>query len=406
MMRQITKCEVCGCENIVPVLNLGEHPLCDDLLSIGSDKKCKMYPIEIVFCNECKTAHQRFQPSKEIIFPETYHYRAHLTEDVLNGMESLVIACENEYASLTGKTVLDIGCNDGSLLGIFRRHGANVIGVEPTGAAREAKAQGIEVWQEYFTPKTALKIKVSYPRIDFITFTNVFAHIENLPELVSAMQILLDEDTIIVIENHYLGSILEKNQFDTFYHEHPRSYSLTSFEFIAKQLQRHIQKVEFPSRYGGNIRVFLAKQEGEGSGVSQILEKEEGFLKDFQHMNTCIENWKKKKKRQILSVVKHYGKLPAKAFPGRAAILLKLLELDENQIFAVYEKSGSQKIGNYVPGTRIPILDEVEFFASQDLQECPLLNLAWHIHTEIETYMRQHGYTGEIIDIVSMEDFE
>lgn len=405
-MNQITQCEVCGNADLVTVLNLGENPLCDDLLPIGSDKTCQEYPIEIVFCNACKTAHQKFQPPKETIFPDTYHYRAHFTEDVLKGMENLVVACENNYGSLNGKTVLDIGCNDGSLLGIFRKHGARVIGVEPTGAAKDAKAQGIEVWQEYFTPETARKINAAYPKIDFITFTNVFAHIENLPELVTAVNGLSDDDTVVVIENHYLGSILEKNQFDTFYHEHPRSYSLTSFAVIAKQLHRHIQKVEFPSRYGGNIRVFLARQGTESSAVFQVLESEKHFLNDFQHMNACIARWKERKKEQILSAVGQHGKLSAKAFPGRAAILLKLLELDEKLIAAVYEKSGSQKIGNYVPGTRIPIRDEVEFFASTELQEHPVLNLAWHIHDEIEMYMRQHGYKGEIIDIASMEDFE
>ena len=71
--------------------------------------------------------------------------------------------------------------------------------------------------------------KKKFKRIDIITFTNVFAHIENLGELISNIRKLINKDTILVIENHYLGSIIEKKQFDTFYHEHPRTYSFTSF---------------------------------------------------------------------------------------------------------------------------------------------------------------------------------
>ena len=68
--------------------------------------------------------------------------------------------------------------------------------------------------------------------------------------------------TMLVIENYYLGAVLEHRQFDTFYYEHPRTYSLNSFRYIAKSLGVELQGVEFPERYGGNIRVFLGGPEG------------------------------------------------------------------------------------------------------------------------------------------------
>ena len=96
-----------------------------------------------------------------------------------------------------------------------------------------------------------------------------------------------------------------------------------------------------------------------------------------------------------------HGKLSAKAFPGRAAILIRLLGIDENHIRAVHEKTGSGKIGHYVPGTRIPIVSDADFVAGTG----PLLNLAWHISDEIRAYMASAGYSGQIIDILSIEDF-
>ena len=65
---------------------------------------------------------------------------------------------------------------------------------------------------------------------------------------------------MIIIENHYLGEVIKKTQFDTFYHEHPRTYSLSSFMKIADNLKMNITKFEFPKRYGGNIRVFIEKK--------------------------------------------------------------------------------------------------------------------------------------------------
>ncbi len=83
-------CEVCGSRSIVEVLNLGEHPLCDDLIPIGSNTTCTMYPIDIVFCTNCFTAFQNYDVEKKLLFPQTYHYRARMTGSVLSGMKDLV----------------------------------------------------------------------------------------------------------------------------------------------------------------------------------------------------------------------------------------------------------------------------------------------------------------------------
>ena len=103
-------------------------------------------------------------------------------------------------------------------------------------------------------------------------------------------------------------------------------------------------------------------------------------------------------------MVKQHGSLKAKAFPGRAAILVKLLELDTDTITVVYEKPGSLKIGYYLPGTKIPIHSDEEMYKLEDKTQ-PIINLAWHIPNEIHTYLRKHLLTGPIIDILSEEDF-
>ena len=207
---------------------------------------------------------------------------------------------------------------------------------------------------------------------------------------------------MLIIENHYLGSILRKNQFDTFYHEHPRTYSLKSFNFIAKKLNVNILKVQFPKRYGGNIRVILGRRKAkESKKIFYLISKEKKFIKDFQKMNSLIKNWKIKKFNEINKLYLKNGKLIAKAFPGRAAILIKLLNLNENYISAVYEKPNSKKIGHYVPGTKIPILsDNLLFKKIKQRKINIIINLAWHLSKEIKNYLRSKKYKKIIFDIL------
>ncbi len=400
---EIVKCEVCDSTELVSKINLGIHPICDDLIKIGDSRKNAEYPIEIVFCINCKTAHQKYQIDKKQLFPSDYHYRARFTGDVLKGMEGLVNDLETKFGSLQGKTVLDIGCNDGSLLNFFKAKGAETFGIEPTDAFKDVN-NGHVIYNGYFDKNAVDHYLMNAQRPDVITFTNVFAHIEDLNGLLDNLKILMKEDTLLVIENHYLGAVLEKNQFDTFYHEHPRTYSLTSFFHIAKKLGRQVVSANFPSRYNGNVRVVISDPAIYGSldleddEIKLQLYNETFFGENLNYMNLGITHWKVKKKIEILTAFAKYGKLEVKAFPGRAAIPIKLLGLTEDHIKCVYEKPGNLKIGYKVPGTNIPILSDDEM-GDLSQKEC-ILNLAWHISSEIETYLRDKGFNGQLINII------
>lgn len=405
-MFEIHRCEVCGNDQLEKVLNLGAHPMCDDLVPVGDPRVCREYPIEILYCETCRTAHQRFQVPKQDLFPTTYHYRSRFTADVLSGMKQLVDDCVMRQGSLKGKRILDVGCNDGSLLGFFRDAGGVTFGIEPTGAAADARQKGHVVENDFLTPAVADRFAKQHGQPHMIVFTNVFAHIENLGEVLDSLRRLMSHETLLVIENHYLGGVVAGRQFDTFYHEHPRTYSCSSFVAIAKTLGMNLIDVAFPSRYGGNIRVVLGKQAATDSlALADVLAREEQFGAKLKAMQSEIHRWKLAKSHEIGKQVRKYGQLHAKAFPGRAAILVKLLELDADEIDCVYEKPGSMKIGHYLPGTRIPICSDDDF-PSLEREPPVLLNLAWHISTEIRSYLSQRGYHGDVIDILAPQDFK
>ena len=398
-------CEVCGSLNFKNVLDLGKHPMCDDLIQIGDTRECKEYPIKIKLCQSCNTALQEYSVPKIELFPNSYHYRSRHTQDVLDGMKELVENINIKLGSLDKKHVLDIGCNDGSLLNIFRDKGAITRGFEPTGAYLDARESGHEVYNNFFDIENANKYVSEFGEPDIITFTNVFAHIENLPSLIDSLKVIINESkTTLVIENHYLGKVLEKMQFDTFYHEHPRTYSLGSFVEIAKSLNLNICDASFPSRYGGNIRVILSNnsklklENGLDEHLNKTLQKENYFLAEFQKLNDFINKWKVDKSQELQILVSKYGPLTAKAFPGRSAIPIKLLNLDTHIIEKTHEKPLSAKLNHFIPSTRIPIRSDDEINYGE--YNKPIVNFAWHIDKEITNYLRNKGFQGEIVNII------
>ena len=304
-----------------------------------------------------------------------------MTQSVLDFMRDFTKSCNSLKPIDNNTRILDIGCNDGSLLSIFKElYGCHTTGVDPTGAIQDAKGRIDSDINGFFDINLAKRLSESGYKADFITFTNVFAHIEGLEDLCQALKLVASKDCIIAIENHYLGEILRKNQFDTFYHEHPRTYSAKSFEYVAKQLDRKLLKIEFSARYGGNIRAFIGSQDLD---TNHEMPDESDFRSSFVRMNKSLEIWKTKAKNLVDDLVRENGNKPivAKAFPGRAAILLELLNLNSDHISAIYEIKGSIKTGHYAPGTRIPIRPEAELFESG--YNGPILNLAWHLSNEV-----------------------
>tara|TARA_E500000178_G_scaffold355567_1_gene428681 strand:+ start:847 stop:2055 length:1209 start_codon:yes stop_codon:yes gene_type:complete len=401
----INKCEICGQKKLLPVLSLGSHPLCDDLIKVGSNKKSKLHKIEIIFCKDCIIAYQKYPVSKKTLFPKNYHYRSKFTKDVITGMKEVLNKSKNLCGSLRNKVVLDIGCNDGSLLDFFKKKGAITVGIEPTNAADEAKSNGHAIYKSYFDKNTVLKVKKKYKQIDIIAFTNVFAHIENLRLLIKNLKQLISKDTYLIIENHYLGSVIKKKQFDTFYHEHPRTYSLQSFLKISKLLNANLINYSFPKRYGGNIRVIYSRKNFFYLNIKKNrLKKEKKYFVKLKNMKIFINRWKFKKGKLLENLVKKHGALPAKGFPGRAAILIKLLNLDKNHLRCVHEQNMSNKVGHYVPGTKIPIVPDKQLKKLN--KTTPIINLAWHIKDEIKKYLIKKNIRNKVIEVLEHKDFK
>jgi hypothetical protein len=135
----------------------------------------------------------------------------------------------------------------------------------------------------------------------------------------------------------------------------------------------------------------------------KLLREEKKFLTKFKKMNRGIDKWKKQKMLIIKKLNRDFGPLPAKAFPGRASILINTLGLNEKNISYISEQPGSKKIGHYVPGTRIPIVSDNKFLRNSKINV--IINFVWHIEKEIKNYLEIIKCSSKILNIISKKDY-
>jgi hypothetical protein len=276
----------------------------------------------------------------------------------------------------------------------FKKSGCETIGIEPSDAIQEHNGSIDFAFQGYFDEKVVSQLKALGKKIDLVVFTNVFAHIEDLPSLLGNVKQLLNKDASLVIENHYLGTVVETGQFDTFYHEHPRTYSVKSFFHIAETLGLSIHRLDFPGRYGGNIRVTMKSHTLTGSNRELIVPDENWIPDAFRGLQTDFLKWRDETSTHIRNLALEGNPIYGKSLPGRAVMLINSLELDASLMRAVFEKPDSPKLGHFIPGTNIPVISDKEL--SLLGPDDALIIWGWHIEREITAYLSNLGVKARL----------
>ena len=210
--------------------------------------------------------------------------------------------------------------------------------------------------------------------------------------------LILEKDGVFISESHYLVSLIQTNQYDTIYHEHLRYYSLNSLKYLFHKYGLRIIHAKKINTHGGSIRVYVTKNKKFkiNKSINKILNFEKKYL-----------NWKtfKKFKREVVqskinlySILKNIKnsnkKICGIGAPARASTLINFVGLDENIIDYVLEIDGSKKIGNYMPGTKIPIFSEKKLFVDQPDYA---IIFSWHIAAELKSKLRKKGFKGKFI---------
>ncbi len=382
----INFCQICNSKNINLVIDLGFQPLADDLLvEKNKNLPATIYPIKIYLCKSCRLLQNNFIVGDKKLYNKNYHYIPGISKTVEKNLFDLAKKLVSLYKLEKDDLIVDIGCSDGTLLKSFKKLGYwNLVGVEPTNTIFYAKKGGIKTFQDFFNTKSANKILRKFGKAKLITTTNVFAHTGELKEFIKAVNVLLSKNGIFVLENHYLKDIVEKVQFDSFYHEHLRTYSLKSLIKLMKYYKLNIVDAYTTERYNGNIQAHFGKKKLKISkNIKQILDKEKKSKLD--ELSTYI-SFKEKIEKAKIDLQNFLNKNPklsiiGKAFPARASVILNYFSFLKDKLSYIAEQPTSLKLNNYIAGTSIKIVDsKILIKKKPDI----IIIFAWHLFKEIK----------------------
>ena len=396
--KAITKCQISNSKNLESLIFLGFLPPVNTLRKIGSTLEEEIsFPAELLYCNKSKLAQLGCIVDKEILFPYTYPYTSSTTKILRENFANLYSDTKKIVDLNKKDLIIDIGSNDGNLLSNFKNN-HKVLGVTPEKIGNIAIKRGIPTIIDYFNNKTVKKILNKHGKAKIITATNVFAHIDNINQIVKNILKTLKSDGVFISESHYLLPLIKTVQYDTIYHEHLRYYSLQSLNYLFKKHKLEIIDTKEIPTHGGSIRVYAARK-GKfkiSKNVKKQLNKEKKYLnkKSFNQFKKNVVNSKIGLFNLINKIKNNNKTIYGVGAPSRASTLINYLGLDQDIIDCVLEINGSYKIGNYIPGTKIPILNENIL-----KREKPdyLILFSWHIKNELKRNLKRKGFKGKFI---------
>ena len=394
-------CQITNKKNLIEVIDLGNQPLADSLIEKKNlNKKEKKYPLKLLRSPTLGYAQLSYVVPGEKVYHPNYPYRPGITKEILMHYEDQVKENIKKLNLQKGDLVVDIGSNDGSLLSYYKKFNMNIAGVEPTNIANIANKNKIFTLKKFFNLLSSNHIIKLKGKAKLITSTNVFAHMATLHDVMLGVLNLMDRNSYFIIENHYIKDILEYNQYDSVYHEHIRNYSLKSLIYLFNQYNLKVIDAVVVDRYNGSIKVTATNNLNikPNPRVNKLLKIEEEFglfkSKIWNEFKSNIIRSKKELKNMLINLKKQNKKVVGNSCPARCSTLLNYCDIGVDLINYIAEQPSSLKLNKYLPGVKLPIVNnEILFKEQPDF----VLILAWHLYKPIIKSLKSKGLKSKFI---------
>lgn len=382
-MSMITECRSCGSTDLTPILSLGsQYP--SNFVELNSiPDKNEQIPLELIFCEkkDCGLLQLKHTVSRELLYKE-YWFRSGLNEKMVDALKDITKSVEKRLSLSENDIVLDIGCNDGTLLRSYRSK-VRLVGFEPaSNLVNEASKDTDLIINNFFS---FYEFVQHFPneRIKAITSIAMFYDLEDPNSFVSDIVNCLDQDGIWVIQMAYLIPMLELNAFDNIVHEHLEYWSLKSVKRLLEEHGLEIFDVELNDVYGGSFRIFIKTKKNEKTNiensVDEFLKKEDefGLEKKETYLNFAnrVNSLKDKLNDFIKEELSNGKSIYAYGASTKGNTLLQFYNLNNKLILKAADRD-SRKFGKMTIGSNIPVISEEQ---ARDEKPDYFLVLPWHL---------------------------
>ena len=396
----LTECRICKGTNLIKYLDLGKVPLVNRYVPKSEvDKEDQKFPLEITLCNDCALSQLSVIVDPKVMYTN-YFYRSSISKTFRDHCFELAKDSVNRFNLKENDLIVDIASNDGCALKEFKKFGVKVLGIDPAkNLAELAIKEGVPTITEFWNEETAKKVLEQHGEASIITAMNVFAHVHDLDSFINGVKILIKGSGVFALEFPYLLNFVNKNEFDTTYHEHLSYFLVKPLIHLFKRHGMEIFDIEKFTIHGGCIRVYIKKETNKSVKVNSDaikwlleLEKDLGLYNVTTYIN--FSNDVEKIRNDLLDLLiklKNQGKIiAAYGASAKGNILTNYCNISNELISYVIDDT-PEKQGYFTPGNHIPIVN-----SSYLKEQKPdyLLLLAWNFADELIAKTQEYKNSG------------
>ena len=375
-------CRVCDSQDLELAVDLGRQPWCNHFLAKEEVGREPFYPLRVMHCDRCRTAQLDYTVPKEIMFGD-HTYLSGVTKSLSEHFQRIAEEVDSRFMSaVQGKSVLDIGSNDGTQLKHFKALGYDILGVESSKTtAKIGNDAGIKTLNTFFNLEVVGRLARKF---HVINASGVFFHLEELHSVTDGIREALHEEGVFVVQFLYMKRIVENLAFDQIYHEHLLYYNLQTIEVLLNRHGLALFDAYVAPIHGGSMIGFVTHK-GKRPPSQRLLELREAESKDRSNeLRTYTEFGEriKRMKEENVSFLEKARQQGKKVFgfgaPVKGNTLLNYFGVGTDYIKCLVEKNELRR-GLYSPGMHIPVVIEKELTEVPDIYYV----LAWNFKKEI-----------------------
>jgi SAM-dependent methyltransferase len=385
--RQNGKCRFCGTGLSRTFIDLGMSPLCETYPSADEIRRGeKYYPLHAYVCESCWLVQLEEYETPENIFGD-YAYFSSYSDSWLKHAENYCWQVGERFALDCSSFVIEVASNDGYLLQYFVKQNVPVLGIEPAAnVAKVAIEKGIPTMVEFFGARLAKQLAAKGCCADLVLGNNVLAQVPDLNDFVEGLRIALKPEGVLTLEFPHLLQLIQRNEFDTIYHEHFSYFSLLTLTKIMQAHGLRIFDLEELSTHGGSLRVYACREHAGRqlqSSVSRLIAAEHnaGLSSPlgYERFALQVKRTKWALLEFLLSAARDGKSVVGYGAPGKCATLLHYCGIGRDLIQYTVDRS-PYKQGRFLPGNHIPIFHPDKI---RETKPDYVVILPWNLKDEI-----------------------